>query len=214
MGMPAYAKPLKFMLSTWLLAWAMAYYLPLLRAPRVSRVYGWLTVVILGLENMYIVAQALRGARSHFNTCDAFGPVVFTAMGLAISTFTVATLYVGWRFVRLRRTDVSPTLLTGIRWGLFLFVVFAFEGGMIGANGGHVIGGAEDAVGLPLLGWKLYHGDLRVAHFFGMHALQVLPLLGYFVLRRRWQVHVAGGLYGALAFAILAYALAGRGLFG
>ena len=212
MGVHAYYKPIKFLLSTWLLAWAMAAYLPLLRTPRLARGYGWVTVVILGLENVYIVGQALRGARSHFNTADWFGPVVFPLMGLAISAFALATLYVGWRFVRLRRAGVSPTLLTGIRWGIFLFVLFAFEGGMIGANGGHTVGAADGGAGLPFLGWSLDHGDLRIAHFVGMHALQVLPLLGAFVLRRRWQVHVAGVGYLALGLVVLAAALAGRGV--
>ena len=214
MGVHAFFKPVKFLLSTWLLVWAMVVYLPLLRAPRLVRAYAGLAVVILGLENGYIVAQALRGARSHFNTADWFGPVVFPLMGMAISAFTLSTLYVGWRFVRLRRADVSPALLTGIRWGIFLFVLFAFEGGLIGANGGHTVGAADGGAGLPFLGWSLEHGDLRIAHFVGMHALQVLPVLGGLVLRKRWQMHVAGVVYLGLGLVVLAAALAGRGVWG
>jgi len=214
MGAHALSKPIKFLLSTALFSGAMAIYLPMLRRPRLSRVYTWITVLILGIEVIYIIVQAFRGVRSHFNTVDAFGPAVFTAMGIGISLFTLATLFVGFRFIRLRRAELSPTLLTGIRWGILLFVLFAFEGGMIGANGGHIVGGPEATIGLPFLGWSLHHGDLRIAHFFGMHALQVLPLLGYFVLRKRWMMHLAGGLYLALGLAVLLFALAGRGLLG
>ena len=86
---------------------------------------------------------------------------------------------------------------------------------MIGANQGHVVGGPEVTEGLPFLGWKFYHGDLRIAHFFGMHAMQVLPLIGaWFLAKKAWAVHLLAVLYGALAVGILYWALLGRGILG
>jgi hypothetical protein len=61
------------------------------------------------------------------------------------------------------------------------------------------------------------HGDLRVPHFLGLHALQVLPLLAFAFSRKRWTdttrarlVLVAGASYALLFLILLAQALRGQ----
>lgn len=47
------------------------------------------------------------------------------------------------------------------------------------------MGAPDGGPGLPVTDWSADHGDLRIAHFVGMHGLQILPLLAWWLARGR-----------------------------
>ncbi|MFN9113847.1 MAG: hypothetical protein ACK5XN_27585, partial [Bacteroidota bacterium] len=69
-----------------------------------------------------------------------------------------------------------PTYVAAVQNGLLLFVLFSLFGGFISAYGRHTVGALDGSAGIPFLNWSLHYGDLRVAHFLGIHSLQAIPL--------------------------------------
>jgi hypothetical protein len=95
---------------------------------------------------------------------------------------------------------------------IILFVIFSFEGFAMGSRLSHTVGAPNDNSNLFILGWSKTVGDLRVAHFIGMHALQVLPVLSFYVLKNTKLTIVVALLYGLLALLTLIQALKGKPL--
>ena len=90
-------------------------------------------------------------------------------------------------------------------------------GGRMTISGGHTVGGPDGGPGLPVTGWSREHGDVRVPHFVGLHALQVLPILAFALGRwRRAAVRRGQGMillsvsYAALFGLLLLNALRGN----
>ena len=212
LGINAFIKPAKFCVSTWIFCWTMALFLPLLNRPATVTVYAWMTVFVMTFELSVIIGQAAQGKLSHFNVTSAIDGFLFSAMGIAITVFTLWTGYIGYLFFTETVVNVPPAYLWGIRLGIMLFVIFALEGGVMGARLSHTVGAPDGGPGLPVTNWSTRYGDLRVAHFFGMHALQLLPLFGYFLAKDPRQVIVVAVVYFVLISALLIQALRGQPL--
>lgn len=217
MGISRWIKPMKFALSISVFLMTMAWILSMVQGRR--RAVGIVTAVIafaMTAEMVLITMQAARGVRSHFNFETPFDRMVFDVMGGMILANTVAVAAILFLFLS-RGGSISAGVLSGIRLGLLIFIVASLVGGIIVQRGGHSIGVHDGGPGLPFVNWSTGGGDLRVAHFFGMHALQALPLLGWFLDRRnvsgpkRW-VQLAAAFFLIGTFALLAQALAGTPL--
>lgn len=224
-GAPAWLKPVKFAISTAVytltLAWVFTY-LP--SWPRMRRFAGWATAVALVLEVAIIDVQAWRGTTSHFNVGTPLDRALWIAMGLTIVVQTLVSIAVAVALWRERFTDRA--LGWALRLGLSITIIGAASGGLMTAPtpaqlaeaqtthrltvaGAHTVGAPDGGPGLPGTNWSLNHGDLRVPHFLGLHAMQTLPLITLVLRRRRWTdatrvrlIVTAAGSYGFL-FAIL-----------
>lgn len=233
-GAPAWMKPAKFAVSTAIfsgtLVWVFTY-LP--EWSRTRRVAGWVTAVTFVVEVAIIDLQAWRGTTSHFNTSSALDAALFGVMGTGILVQTLATLAV--TVALWRQTFSDRALGWALRLGMTISILGAATGGLMtqptsaqlakirstgtvpDTVGAHTMGGPDGGPGVPGTGWSLDHGYLRVPHFVGLHALQVLPLLVLALPRQRVseQMRIRAALVAAVSyvtlFAILLWqALGGR----
>lgn len=209
-GVNAWYKPVKFALSIGIFSWTMGWYGVYLNEPGVMRVFNRVTILSLGFEILYIALQVGRGQLSHFNQSSPVYSLLYFLMAAAATLVTLWTAYLGILFFQKQFPQLPGYYLWSIRLGIFLFVVFSLEGFVMGSRLSHTIGGPDGNHGIPFLGWSLKFGDPRVAHFIGMHALQVLPILAFYIFRNVKLTIAAGLLYGLLAVWVLAQALAGK----
>lgn len=236
-GAPAWLKPFKFAVSTGVysltLAWIFGW---LADWPRTRRIVGWTTAIVFALEVAIIAVQAGRGTTSHFNAATVLDRTLFVVMGVAILVQTLVSVSVAVALWRQRFADRA--LGWALRLGMILTIAGAMTGplmtrptpeqlavaragGPLPIVGAHSVGGRDGGPGMPLTGWSREHGDVRVPHFVGLHAIQALALVALAVgrLRRPERVRVrlvlaAAASYAALFALLLAEALRGRSVVG
>ena len=234
-GAPAWLKPAKFAVSTaiymFTLAWVFTY---LSEWPRLRKLVGRGTAAIFIVEVAIIALQAWRGTTSHFNYSTPLNGALFVIMGSAIvlqALLSVAVVVALWR-----QQFQDRALGWALRLGMMITIAGAATGGLMTRPtdaqleqivatrrativGAHTVGAPDGGPGLPGTGWSVEHGDLRVPHFIGLHALQVLPVIALLLWRRRIEdrrrvrlIVVAGGSYAALFLILIWQALRGQAL--
>ena len=193
-GMPAWDKPAKFAVSVGLYSFTLIWMLGHVTGTRArfARAAASLSAAGFIVELVIIAVQAARGTSSHFNISTPLDTALYAAMGGFVA------LIWGMNFLAAVLLTLQPlpgrAFALSLRLALFLTLI----GGSVGAlmtvpssaqlqqshptlAGAHTVGGVDGGPGLPFLGWSTVHGDLRVSHFVGLHALQVLPLLFWLV---------------------------------
>lgn len=229
-GVPAWLKPAKFSASVVMMAASVAWILGQMTGERVRRLVlaGRIMAGVATLELVLITIQTARGVPSHFNFRTPIDSLIFSVMGLAITILWLAQLYIGIDTFRQRFVTDART------WAIRLGLAGSLLGGALGfamtgptpaqraelqaghkpaAVGGHAVGVPDGGPGLPVTRWSTTGGDLRVPHFLGLHALQVLPLAALVLERRRRggrAVAALGAGWLAAVFATFVQALRGQ----
>jgi len=196
-GAPVWAKPSKFALSIAIYAFTFLWMLSLVRGHRrLVQIVAAVTTVAFAVEVGIIVVEAARGTTSHFNVSTPAAASLWATMAVAIVTLWLMTFVAA--VLLLRQSLDNPVLAWGIRLGLLLALVGMGVGFLMtgptpnqlaaiqaghptGIIGAHTVGLDDGGPGLPLLNWSTKGGDLRVPHFVGLHALQIMPLVAWLV---------------------------------
>lgn len=202
-GVPAWLKPLKFSVSIGLYSFTLLWVLSFIQGRRFwVGLVSSVTLLAFLVEIVMVITQVLRGTSSHFNVSDAFNALLFSAMGLFVLVIWVMNLVAAILLLFQRLAD--PALAWALRLGLLLTLLGAGLGALMtiptadqralmatGVQpmlaGAHSVGVADGGAGMPLTGWSTTGGDLRIGHFIGLHALQVLPLLGLLLAHPRMR---------------------------
>lgn len=220
-GAPAWLKPFKFAISTAVYSLTLAWIFQWLTGwPRVRRIVGWTTAIVFVVEVAIIDLQAWRGTTSHFNISTPLDRTLFIVMGTAIVVQTIVSVTVAVALWRQRFADRA--LGWALRLGMTLTIAGALTGSLMTrpteaqlANaragrgmttaGAHSVGGVDGGPGMPVTGWSREHGDVRVPHFIGLHAIQVLALIAVAVsrLQRSDEARVRLVLTAAAGYASL-----------
>ena len=211
-GVNAWFKPLKFAISIGLFSWTMAWYCHYLLNFNVTA-FNWTVIILFGFELAYVTFQASKGQLSHFNFDTPSSAILYSLMGLAVVIVTLFTAYIGFLFFTQSFPNLPSYYIWAIRLGILIFVVFSFEGALMSSQMSHSVGAINDNSNWWIIGWSKTVGDLRVSHFIGMHALQLLPLLSFYIFKDTKATIIISILYAVLATTTLVQALNGKPIF-
>lgn len=223
LGLPIWAKAAKFGFSFGLYTLTLAWMLSLPRRHiRLGQKLGTIAAVTTLIEVGIVVLQIVRGTRSHFNIATAFDATMWVIMAVVVMVLWTANL-ISAIFIGREKCAQEAEL-----WACRLGTIISLAGMAVAffmttstadqrahkprlINGAHAVGVPDGGPGMPITNWSTTGGDIRVPHFIGIHALQVVPLFAVVLiilatrlpaLRDKWVrvrlVWVYSGFHGGL----------------
>ena len=223
-GISVWMKPTKFLFSLAVyyatLAWMFGYLPQQAQRTRTGQFIIWGSIGVGLFEMLWLVAAAVTGVAAHFNREGLVWIVAYSAAGAGATTLLVAMLMQGRMIARDTasaigsgaRQAISPAFRAALVYGVWIaFVGTLVTAFTLSAGSAHWVGGTQsDAPGLALLGWSRDGGDLRVAHFWALHAQQLLPAAFWLLAEKLklvsgvFAVRVLAALYvGVIAFTFV-----------
>ncbi|MEW7280207.1 hypothetical protein ABW636_16575 [Aquimarina sp. 2201CG1-2-11] len=184
MGVNVWIKPLKFLISGGIYILTVGFLMTLYPYSKTKKnvlnaIVSWTLLVETGI----IIYQASRGVQSHYNNSSLFDGLLFAAMGILIAINVIIMILFIIDTIRLKLKTSRP-----IQWaivlGWIIIVAGSWIGGQMIGQMSHNVGVTDGGAGLPLVNWSTVGGDLRVAHFFGLHAIQIIPLFALWLSNR------------------------------
>lgn len=166
-------KPALFGISGGLTTWSIAWLMTQLRPRRYDRALANAIAIGLLTEVALITLQSWRGVGSHFNHATAIDASIETAMLGLILAVTLGIFYLTFRTFRLRA--IEPSMVIAIRSGMGLLSLSCGLGILT-----TVLGEVSIASGTSYELWGRA-GVLKFPHGVALHAIQLLPIVAWFV---------------------------------
>ena len=182
-------KPIKFEVSVMMHFMTLAVLATLLTFRfRESKSWGiWsYAVVIAGLfEVLYIFLQAARGRESHFNKNTQIEEILYGLMGVGAVVLVGASFYLGYKLYREYQVNRNDPLLLSCALGLMLgsILTLIIAGYLSSVGGEGISNDPNSSIRVPFFGWYLNGQDIRIPHFFATHMMQIMPFIGWWLLR-------------------------------
>ncbi|WP_299215536.1 hypothetical protein [uncultured Aquimarina sp.] len=201
-GISVWIKPLKFSISIAIYTLTVGYLMTIYPySKRKKNIINNIVSYTLLLELGIIFYQASRGVPSHYNESTPFDAILFLGMGFFIGINVLIMLLFIFDTIRLK-LDTTKSIQYAILMGWLIIFFGSWVGGQMITQMTHNVGPADEGTGLPLVNWSTISGDLRVAHFFGLHGIQIIPLFALWV-SKKWKASNRNQIVTVLFFGLL-----------
>jgi len=198
----AWTKPLKFCISGAIYVFTVGYLTTLYPySDRKRKIVNNTIAWAIFIEIIIITIQAFRGVQSHYNISSPIDGILFGIMGsfIAIIVLFIALFIIDTARLKLK---VSRPIQVGILLGWLVVFFGSYVGGQMISQMSHNVGIPDGGEGLPIINWSTTAGDLRIAHFFGLHGIQIIPLFALWV-SNKWNTTNRNQILAIVLFALL-----------